>query len=110
MPTLTMVQKLFAMPLLSFLLLLPSTLSASTNITVDDQANDTALIYAPTPADAVWHLGPNCTICASHPDPSQAHDGTWHDSTTTAGGDPYTISYTFNGILKFLLHMDLRTH
>lgn len=110
MPTLTMVRKLFAVPLLSVLLLLPGTLSASTNTTVDDQANDTALIYAPTSADAVWHLGPQCMGCASHPDPDQAFNHTWHDSTTTAGGDPYTISYTFNGILKFLLHMDLRTH
>lgn len=107
MPTLTMVQKLFAVPLLSFLLLLPGTLSASTNITVDDQANDPALIYAPTPAD-VWKLGPQCTECASHPDPGQANNGTWHDSTTR--DEPFTINYTFQGILKFLLHVDLRTH
>lgn len=90
-----MFPKLFPLPFLFLLPFLPSTLSASRNITVDDQADDPALIYAP---EGAWHLGPHCTGCVAQPDPNLTFNNTWHDSTTTFGNGPYTINYTFQGI------------
>lgn len=52
------------------------------NITVDDDGQDPntgrSIQYAPPMA---WATGQNCSSCLAKPDPSQAHNGTWHDGT-----------------------------
>lgn len=73
--------------------------SKTVNVTVDDQSGDARLIYAPVEN---WNEGPQCLTnlthpCGVHPDPSQAYNGTWYDSTIGAGEQPSNITYSFNG-------------
>ncbi|GJE89305.1 hypothetical protein PsYK624_054020 [Phanerochaete sordida] len=64
--------------------LLPLVLGVSVNVTVDDQGSDSTtgekINY-----EGDWAIGPNClnsTLpCGARPDPNQALDGTWHDTT-----------------------------
>ena len=73
------------------------------NITVDDQATDpntgqSVILYSD-------HLsvGQDCgSSCASAPNPSQAYDQTWHDTTydperTDYHTTPQTATFHFNG-------------
>ncbi|KAH9858313.1 hypothetical protein C2E23DRAFT_880942 [Lenzites betulinus] len=62
------------------------------DIVVDD--TDSSLVYSPPDQ---WSQGADCQVCAIHPDPSDALDGTWHDTTST-GTQPRSIQFSFTGI------------
>ena len=73
-----------------------------TNITVDDNGSDPVTGIKPNytgPSHNEWEEGATCACSARvKPDPSQALDGTWHDSTfhDTDGG-PKAIQFSFTG-------------
>lgn len=88
----------FLLPLFSLLPLLPHVLGDSVNITVDDQKGDSRTGAVPSYAPSnVWNSGPQCTTCLVQPNPSEAFDSTWHDSTIAPGDTPYTVTYSFTG-------------
>ncbi|KAF7363734.1 hypothetical protein MSAN_01031200 [Mycena sanguinolenta] len=48
-----------------------------------------------------------CTICSSNPDPSQVHDGTWHDGNIHDGAPVGTSgSFTFTGSAVYIFGID----
>ena len=51
--------------------------AALQNVTIDDTNNGGQITYKP---DGYWN-GPGCSSCDAHPDPSQAFEGTWSDTT-----------------------------
>ncbi|KAI0700420.1 hypothetical protein BC835DRAFT_416699 [Cytidiella melzeri] len=88
--------------------LLVERVAGSINITVDDNAMDsvtgsTVIVYSP--ADR-WSLGPTCSVCAIHPDASDASNGTWHDTAYDASDDaldiPQTASLSFKGTAVYV--------
>lgn len=63
------------------------------NVSIDD--TDSSITYTPS---NTWREGNGCgSTCVLRPDPSQAHNGTWHDSTTSQNGVPHTIEVSFSG-------------
>lgn len=89
----------FQISLISFLQALSIAAGKAFNITVDDQYGGSMIGEAPVYSPlGVWNQGPQCTGCFIQPDPSQAFNGTWHDSTIDPSDVvPYNISYTFKG-------------
>ena len=69
-----------------------------TNRTIDDQNGDSVTGVVPIflPAGS-WSQGSDCQGCFVQLDTTQVHDGTWHDTTYTPGGDPKIINISFNG-------------
>jgi len=90
----------------SIALLFQFALASHVNVTIDDKFGDsqtgTQITYLPPGA---WHDGEQpCSKCIAHLDPSQLHNGTWHDSTFNpqpgSNDDPNQVlsaSVTFNG-------------
>ena len=73
-------------PLVFILILSISSLftsvSAQTNVTIDDTNGDevtgTQITYSPSDG---WQTGQDCTTCSAKLDSTETYDGTWHDST-----------------------------
>ncbi|KAI0336251.1 hypothetical protein GY45DRAFT_1333291 [Cubamyces sp. BRFM 1775] len=105
-------------PNLDALLLLPvlfslltisrlATISASAalvNVTIDDtygdQTNGAQVTYAPPDA---WNVGQSCAACTAHPDPTLAHNGSWHDGTVGAGSTQLlTATARFEGVAVYV--------
>ncbi|KAH9891100.1 hypothetical protein C8Q73DRAFT_651697 [Cubamyces lactineus] len=82
-----------------------ATISASAalvNVTIDDTYGDpingAQVTYEPLDA---WNVGQSCTACTAHPDPTLAHNGTWHDGTVQAGSTQLLTAMTrFEGALQ----------
>jgi hypothetical protein len=74
-----------------------------TNRTIDDQNGDsvTKLLPSYSPVGG-WTQGSTCSTCGSQPNPDQAVDGTWHDSTYYPGSESRDITLTFNGKWNFV--------
>ena len=52
--------------------------------TIDDTYGDSVTGALPTYSDTdCWHQNP-CANCSLKPDASQAHNGTWHDTSSNA--------------------------
>ena len=70
-----------------------------TNITIDDAGSTDGLqiVYSPP---GYWSLGETCNDCEAHVNSSEAHNGTWHDTTffpDQPPPSPLTASLTFVG-------------
>ncbi|ETW87655.1 hypothetical protein HETIRDRAFT_438056, partial [Heterobasidion irregulare TC 32-1] len=67
------------------------------NITIDDSGKDpvTGALIQYLPNLTFWHPSEQpCSGCTAHPDPTQAFDGTWHDSSfDPAIGNTVTYVY-----------------
>ncbi|TBU62454.1 hypothetical protein BD310DRAFT_918439 [Dichomitus squalens] len=69
--------------------------AASTTHIIDDADTSGAISYT-TPQS--WSQGAGCTSCWIHPDPSEAFDGTWHDTSHfTTDTDERFITVQFTG-------------
>jgi len=90
--------------------LLPTSLAALVNVTIDNRYGDpqtgTQFAYSPNGA---WFDGPGCSICKAQPDPTLAYDDTWIDSTFNPllGGNAFpntvlTASVNFTGAFPCL--------
>ncbi|KAF8217078.1 hypothetical protein K438DRAFT_1559193 [Mycena galopus ATCC 62051] len=89
----------FDVSVLLFLILIRVTLSFGSTVltaTIDDTDGDSV-----TGAQPVYsgNFSPNsdCDGCTVHPDPTQAHDGTWHDSSQFNGAGPVSVTLSFTG-------------
>ncbi|KAJ6480925.1 hypothetical protein C8R45DRAFT_872101 [Mycena sanguinolenta] len=84
---------------LSFILLSRVTLSLGSVLpaTIDDTNGD-SLTGAQPVYTGSFSANSDCDGCTVHPDPSQAHDGTWHDSSQFNGAAPVSVTLSFNGI------------
>ena len=86
--------------------------AAPQNVTVDDAAltGPVTITYLPSPSN--WSQGNNCSGCIAKPDPSQAYNGTWHDTTYIPNSAVYQ-AFQFNFTGTFLdpvsLFLDLIT-
>ena len=86
--------------------------AAPENVTVDDAAltGPVTITYLPSPSN--WSQGNNCSGCIAKPDPSQAYNGTWHDTTYIPNSAVYQ-AFQFNFTGTFLdpvsLFLDLIT-
>lgn len=89
--------------LLPFLIIFPSIRCNLQNVTCDDDlgcdlpggVEGATTLYIP---DGGWAQGAVCTGCKIHPDPSQAFDGSWHDTTLNKGIiEQRLINITFQG-------------
>ncbi|KAF8238444.1 hypothetical protein L208DRAFT_1355266 [Tricholoma matsutake] len=74
--------------LLTFLVLsLSAAWGGRINVTIDDYFGDSKtgsqITYLPVGA---WVYGPSCPNCAAHPEPKNAHLGTWHVGTFNGSG------------------------
>ncbi|KAF7310042.1 hypothetical protein MIND_00377200 [Mycena indigotica] len=67
--------------------------------TIDDTNGDSATGVVPfySPANQ-FSQNSNCSTCRVVLDPSEVHDGTWHDSSQTPNGPPVSISLSFTGV------------
>ncbi|KAI0346981.1 hypothetical protein BDW22DRAFT_1425072 [Trametopsis cervina] len=78
------------------------------NRTIDDQNGDevTGALVTYTPSTK-WHQGNGCTVCTAQADPSQALDGTWHDTTHFPDREtvPVTLSFQFTGTAVYLFNI-----
>ncbi|KAJ6502204.1 hypothetical protein C8R45DRAFT_612179 [Mycena sanguinolenta] len=73
------------------------------NTTIDDSTSSFTFT-------GTWNvITPNspCAICSSNPDPSQVHDGTWHDGNIRDGAPVGTSgSFTFTGSAVYIFGID----
>lgn len=85
---------------LFFAKLLTISHGALVNVTVDDLNGDSRTGAVPIygPPGSRWIDSESCSECPYGA--PEAHDGTWHLSTTDPGGITDTINYTFSGMLK----------
>ncbi|KAH8116545.1 hypothetical protein DFH11DRAFT_1506467 [Phellopilus nigrolimitatus] len=78
-----------------------STVGILVNVTIDDENGDSVTGAKPTYSGVGldgWAQGAGCHGCMAKLDPSQAFDGTWHDSTWHPGdADEKTIEMSFSG-------------
>ncbi|GJE89217.1 hypothetical protein PsYK624_053120 [Phanerochaete sordida] len=82
-------------------------LGALINVTVDDQGSDsttgTSIVY-----EAQWAIGP-CSTCGAQPDPNNAIDGTWHDTTYNPSVPAQTLlrnaTFEFTGSALYVFGM-----
>jgi hypothetical protein len=90
------------MPSLATLFFLISSLiifvrAGAHNITIDDENGDEVTgvlpVYQPSTA---WSPGTACPTCWAKPDPANATDGTWHD-TSAYNNTPSTVTLQFTG-------------
>ncbi|KAH9930963.1 uncharacterized protein B0H18DRAFT_952965 [Fomitopsis serialis] len=73
--------------------------------TIDDTYGDSVTGATPTYLDTnCWNKGPGCSVCVAQPDPSQAHNGTWHDTQSSTCNNVFinsptvhTVSFAFTG-------------
>ncbi|KAH9930986.1 uncharacterized protein B0H18DRAFT_120691 [Fomitopsis serialis] len=70
--------------------------------TIDDTYGDSVTGATPVyPNEDCWNEGPGCSACVLQPDPSEAHNGTWHDTTsnicTTQYPPTHSVTFSFNG-------------
>jgi hypothetical protein len=75
-----------------------------TNRTIDDQNGDSVTGSLPlySPSD-LWNEGVGCVPCAIHPEPSDAFDGTWHDTQIVPNvTTPRTVTMSFNGTAVYV--------
>ncbi|KAF7363738.1 Myb-DNA-bind-2 domain-containing protein [Mycena sanguinolenta] len=73
------------------------------NTTIDDSSSSFTFIGT---WNAVTPSSP-CTICSLNPDPSQVHDGTWHDGNIRDGAPVGTSgSFTFTGSAVYIFGID----
>ncbi|KAJ7662906.1 hypothetical protein B0H17DRAFT_952938 [Mycena rosella] len=79
-------------------------LSAVSNRTIDDFNGDLITGFMPLyEPQNVWNTDGNCSACFVKPDPSQALDLTWHDSTQKSEGDsPSSVTIQFTGTAIYL--------
>ena len=87
------------------------------NVTIDDTfgdlTNNIHFVYLP---ESSWQQGNGCSACTAKPDPSQAFNATWHDSSyfpSAPGETPTAInsaSVQFSGASIFGSSCLLRTH
>ncbi|EPT00090.1 hypothetical protein FOMPIDRAFT_1123150 [Fomitopsis schrenkii] len=72
--------------------------ASATNRTIDDTYGDPVTQFQ-VAYTANWNPGQSCTGCAVQPDPSQAFDGTWHDTTSNNPNStsPHSATLKFNG-------------
>ncbi|KAJ7232170.1 hypothetical protein B0H12DRAFT_1223260 [Mycena haematopus] len=73
-------------------------ISTVSNRTIDDFYGD--LVTGAVPSyepSGVWHaaVNNNCTTSFVQPDPGQAFDSTWHDTTSQNSSDPYSVTLQF---------------
>ncbi|EEB90709.1 hypothetical protein MPER_11047, partial [Moniliophthora perniciosa FA553] len=68
------------------------------NAVIDDAFGDSITGEMPAYIGDRWINGSQCTGCGLKPDPSQAHDGTWHDNTRHAGDPVRGIRFSFTGV------------
>ena len=82
---------------LSFFLRFPCIAAKLFNITIDDSGKDpvTGALIQYLPNSTFWHPSAEaCSVCTAHPDPTQASDGTWHDSSyNPVMGNTVTYAY-----------------
>ncbi|KAJ3729645.1 hypothetical protein C8R42DRAFT_715919 [Lentinula raphanica] len=67
---------------------------------IDDQYGDLVGNVPTYYPEQKWSQGAGCNGCAFHPDPTQAFDYTWHDSThwtTDPDGETVSVSLEFTG-------------
>lgn len=87
-----------------FILLFGSAFAALRNITVDDAVSIGAVAPQYLPSVSWWNQGNNCSGCSAKPDPSQAYNATWHDTTFNPNsGVTQAIQFTFVGTFPDLL-------
>lgn len=84
--------------LVYFILFANFALAALQNVTVDDAVLTGAVVPQYLPSASSWNVGNNCSTCLAKPDPSQAYNGTWHDTTFSPGtAVSQTVEFTFTG-------------
>lgn len=81
---------------------------STSNITIDDEYGDSVTgqkpqYYSP-PGSNPWAQGSTCGRCHIQLDPTQVHNGTWHDATyySTLSSDTYTVILQFTGIAVYV--------
>jgi len=79
--------------------------AGSVNITIDDTYGDpvTGAQFTYSPADE-WTAGQTCTSCTARPDPSEAYNGTWHDTSFFPSEEttPTNASISFKGTAVYV--------
>ena len=79
---------------------------------IDDTYGDSATGVLPSySSDGVdcWNEGPGCSACTLQPQASQAHNGTWHDTTSDVcnnaasnnGTAGHSVTFNFVGMCCF---------
>ncbi|KLO13078.1 hypothetical protein SCHPADRAFT_381645 [Schizopora paradoxa] len=85
--------------------------STLVNVSIDDSSSDpltgARISYGSVgnaTSDLGWNVGQECTICLAQPDPSQAFDRTWHDTSTGANGvnKPFATAL-FTGVAVYVV-------
>ena len=76
--------------------LIPVAQCATENVTIDDTVGG-RFMYGPIDSPSPWNNGPHCTDCFAQPDPNQAFNQTWHDSTFNDGHAQPTAMVSFDG-------------
>ncbi|TFY62419.1 hypothetical protein EVJ58_g3877 [Rhodofomes roseus] len=81
--------------------------------TIDDTDGDSVTGATPTYSNEdCWNKGPDCSACTFQPDPSQAHYGTWHDTTSNVcnnayvnGTSSHSVAFDFTGPTAELMNL-----
>ncbi|KAH0826889.1 hypothetical protein J3R83DRAFT_4435, partial [Lanmaoa asiatica] len=86
-------------PIRPLLILFPSfAFAVLQNVTVDDAVLTGAVVPQYLPSNSAWNIGNNCSVCRVQPDPSEAYNGTWHDTTFSPGtAVSQAVEFTFTG-------------
>ncbi|KAF7311414.1 Myb-DNA-bind-2 domain-containing protein [Mycena kentingensis (nom. inval.)] len=79
--------------------------AAPKNTTFDDTSASFSFSTGPQGWNAVTPSSP-CDVCASNPDTSRVHEGTWHDGNIRSGAEPTTGSFTFTGSAVYIFGID----
>ena len=87
--------------------------ASAVNITIDDEYGDalTGVVptYLPLGPSINWNQGSTCVGCRAKANPSDAQNGTWHDTTyhpdSNATDPQRSIQIAFNGKYLSLYHL-----
>ena len=83
-----------------FILFASFAFAALQNVTVDDSVSTGAVVPAYLPVSTNWAQGNTCSGCVAKPDPSEAYNGTWHDTTFSPNSTTFQ-SFEFSYVGTF---------
>ncbi|KAJ7742793.1 hypothetical protein B0H16DRAFT_1323216 [Mycena metata] len=84
----------------TFLILVIPSFASILTATIDDSAGDSLNpgvqpVYSPSDA---FSPNSNCDGCLARPDPGNAFDNSWHDTSQFGGASPHSVTLSFTGI------------